>query len=142
MNGWTLQPLAGLSFSRNKADGFTETGAGALNLQVAGQTINSSRSMLGAKASFDAGRIRIEPRVIWAHEFGDLNAPLTAQFQGAATAAPFQVSGTALKRDTLILGLGASGSLSKGMDLFADVQAEHNSAQRKLALLVGLRSRL
>ncbi|MFS8137312.1 MAG: autotransporter domain-containing protein, partial [Thermomonas sp.] len=82
MNGWTLQPLAGLSLSRNKADGFTETGAGALNLQVAEQTINSSKVMLGAKASFDAGRIRFEPRVIWAHEFGDLNTPMTAQFQG------------------------------------------------------------
>lgn len=141
MNGWTLQPLAGLSLSRSKADGFTETGAGALNLQVAGQTVNSAKSTLGAKASFDTGRIRIEPRVIWAHEFGDLNTPLTAQFQGAATASPFQVSGATLKRDTLILGLGASGSISKGVDLFADVQAEHNSAQRNLAVLVGLRSR-
>lgn len=141
MNGWTLQPLAGLSLSRNKADGFTETGAGALNLQVAEQTINSSKAMLGAKAFFDAGRIRFEPRVIWAHEFGDLNTPMTAQFQGSATGSPFQISGATLKRDTLILGLGASGSISKGVDLFADVQAEHNSAQRNLALLVGLRSR-
>jgi outer membrane autotransporter protein len=141
MNGWTLQPLAGLSLSRNTADGFTETGAGALNLQVAGQTVNSAKSTLGAKASFDAGRIRIEPRVVWAHEFGDLNTPMTAQFQGAATASSFQVSGAALKRDTLILGLGASGSIGKGVDLFADVQAEHNSAQRNLAVLVGLRSR-
>jgi outer membrane autotransporter protein len=141
MNGWTLQPLAGLSLSRNKADGFTETGAGALNLQVAEQTINSSKAMLGAKASFEAGRVRIEPRMIWAHEFGDLNTPMTAQFQGAATASPFQVSGAALKRDTLILGLGASGSIVKGVDLFADVQAEHNSVQRHLAMLVGVRSR-
>jgi outer membrane autotransporter protein len=141
MDGWALQPLAGLSLSRNKADGFTETGAGALNLQVAGQTTNSSRSMLGAKASLAAGRIRIEPRVIWAHEFGDLNTPMMAQFQGAATASPFQISGAALKRDTLILGLGATGSIAKGMDVFADVQAEHNAAQRSLAVLVGLRSR-
>ncbi len=141
MDGWTLHPLAGLSLSRNKADGFTETGAGALNLQVAGQTVNSAKSTLGAKASFEARRIRIEPRVVWAHEFGDLNTPMTAQFQGAATASPFLVSGAALKRDTLILELGATGSISKGMDFFADVQAEHNSAQRNLAVLVGLRSR-
>ncbi|HEY6773328.1 MAG TPA: autotransporter domain-containing protein, partial [Oxalicibacterium sp.] len=141
MNGWTLQPLAGLAFSRNKTDGFTETGAGALNLQVAGQTITSTKSLLGAKASFEAGNVRLEPRVIWAHEFGDLNTPMTAQFQGAATASPFQVSGVALKRDTLVLGLGASGSIGKGVELFADVQAEHNSAQRNLALLGGLRSR-
>ncbi|MFC6280343.1 MULTISPECIES: autotransporter domain-containing protein [Polaromonas] len=141
MNGWTLHPLAGLSLSRNKTDGFTETGAGALNLQVAGQTINSAKSMLGVKASVDAGSIRFEPRMIWAHEFGDLNTPMTAQFQGAATASPFTVSGAALKRDTWILGLGAAGSISKGMDLFADMQAEHNEQQRNLVVLVGLRSR-
>jgi autotransporter-associated beta strand protein len=139
--GWTLQPLAALSLSRNKADGFTETGAGALNLQVAGQTVNSTKSLLGAKAAFDAGKLRLEPRVLWAHEFGNLNTPMTAQFQGAANASPFQVSGVALKRDTLILGLGASGSISKNFDLFADVQAEHNSLQRNVAVLVGLRGR-
>jgi outer membrane autotransporter protein len=141
MNGWTLQPLVGLAFSRNRTDGFTETGAGALNLQVAGQTVNSSQSLLGAKASFEVGNLRLEPRVIWAHEFGDLNTPMTAQFQGAPTASPFQVSGVALKRNTLVLGLGASGRVGQGVELFADVQAEHNSAQRNLAFLGGLRSR-
>ncbi len=141
MNGWTLQPLAALSLSRDKVNGFTETGAGALNLQVAGQTINSTKSLLGAKASFDTGSVRLEPRIIWAHEFGDLNTPMTAQFQGAANASPFQVSGVALKRDTLILGLGASGNIRKNFDLFADVQAEHNSIQSNLALLLGLRVR-
>ena len=141
MDGWVLQPLAGLSLSRNRADGFTETGAGALNLQVASQTTHSSKSILGARAFFDTGRIRLEPRVVWAHEFGDLNTPMTAQFQGAATASPFQISGAALKRDTLILGLGASGSIGKGVDLFADVQAEFSAAQRNVAMLVGLRSR-
>jgi len=141
MEGWTLQPLAGLSLSRNKANGFTETGAGALNLQVASQTTRSSRSILGARAFFDTGHIRLEPRVVWAHEFGNLNTPMTAQFQGAATASPFQISGAALKRDTLILGLGATGSIGKGVDLFADVQAEFNAAQRNVAMLVGLRSR-
>ncbi|MDW5441356.1 autotransporter-associated beta strand repeat-containing protein, partial [Polaromonas sp. SM01] len=139
--GWTLQPLAGLSLSRSKADGFTETGAGALNLQVAGQTTTSTKSLLGAKAAFEAGSVRLEPRAIWAHEFGDLNAPMTAQFQGAVNASPFQVSGVALKRDTLILGFGASGSFAKNIDLFADVQAEHNSRQNNLAVLVGLRAR-
>ncbi|MCY1164906.1 outer membrane autotransporter barrel domain protein [compost metagenome] len=140
-NGWTLQPLAALSLSRDKVNGFTETGAAALNLQVAGQTITSTKSLLGAKAAFDTGSVRLEPRILWAHEFGDLNTPMTAQFQGAANASPFQVSGVALKRDTLILGLGASGSIQKNVDLFADVQAERNSRQNNLAVLLGLRVR-
>jgi outer membrane autotransporter protein len=141
MDGWTLRPLAGLSLSRSQSDGFTETGAGALNLQVAGQTIHSSKSLLGATASVEAGRIRFEPRVIWAHEFGDLNKTMTAQLQGATAAFPFEIAGATLKRDSLIVGMSATGSIGKGVDLFADVQAEHNASQRNLALLVGLRSR-
>lgn len=141
VDGWTLRPLAGLSLSRSQSDGFTETGAGALNLQVAGQTIHSSKSLLGATASVEAGRIRFEPRVIWAHEFGDLNKTMTAQLQGAAAAFPFEIAGATLKRDSLIVGMSATGSIGKGVDLFADVQAEHNASQRNLALLVGLRSR-
>lgn len=138
--GWTLSPVAALSINRDKVDGFTETGAGALNLQVAGQTNTSTKSLLGAKASFDVGRVRLEPRAIWAHEFGDVNKPMSVQFQGAAMASLFQVSGVALKRDTLIVGLGANGSISSGVDLFADVQFEHNSRQHNAGVLVGLRA--
>lgn len=141
MDDWVLRPLAALSLSRSRSGGFTETGAGALNLQVAGQTLNSGKSLLGATASMDTGRIRFEPRIIWAHEFGDLNKTMTAQLQGAATAFPFEIAGATLKRDTLILGMGATGSIAKGVDLFADLQADYNAAQRKLAMLVGLRSR-
>ena len=140
MTGWTLRPVAALAVSRDKVDGFTETGAGALSLQVAGQTIQSTKSLLGAQASFEAGRVRLEPRAIWAHEYGDINRPMTAQFQGAAVASPFQVSGVALKRDTLILGLGVSGNLNRGTELFADVQVEHNSRQLNAGVLVGLRA--
>lgn len=140
MSGWTLRPVAALSISRDKVDGFSETGAGALNLQVAGQTSQSTQSLLGAQASFEAGRVRLEPRAVWAHEFGDINRPMSAQFQGAAVASPFQVAGVALKRDTLILGLGLSGDLRRGTELFADVQLEHNGRQSSAGVLVGLRA--
>lgn len=140
MTGWTLRPVAALSVSRDKVDGFSEIGAGALSLHVAGQTIQSTKSLLGAQASFEAGRVRLEPRAIWAHEHGDINRPMTAQFQGAAAASPFQVSGVALERDTLILGLGVSGNLRRGTELFADVQVEHNSRQFNAGVLVGLRA--
>ena len=141
MKGWTLQPLAALSLSRNKYGAFTETGAGALNLEVAGQTVNLSKSLIGTLATIETGRVRFEPRIIWAHDFGDLNTPTTAQFQGATTATPFNTSSTTLTRDSLILGLGATGSISRGINLFTDLQIEHNSKQRNVAVLVGLRSR-
>ncbi|WP_076591152.1 autotransporter outer membrane beta-barrel domain-containing protein [Herminiimonas arsenitoxidans] len=138
MATWTLQPLAGFSASNNKTDGFTETGADALNLQVASETVNSFKSLLGAKATIDTGKIQWQPRLIWAHEYGNANVPLSAQMQGSATV--FTVRGVDLPRDSLVTGLTVSGKASKRLSLFADVQGEFNSRQTNLGLLVGLRA--
>ena len=141
MGGWTLQPLGALSVSSTRTKAFAETGAGALNLQVEGQTMRSTQALLGAHAGFDIGRLRVEPRVVWAHEFGDLNAPLVARLQGAGSALAFQSSDTALGRDTLTLGLGLSGRIAQRTDLFADVQSLNGSRQRRIGIMVGVRSR-
>jgi outer membrane autotransporter protein len=141
MAGWTLQPMAALSLGRNRTDGFTEQGAGALNLAVSAQTVRSARSLLGLKAGFDLGRLRIEPRLVWAHEFGNYNSPMTAQLQGGATAYQFQIAGVALNANTVVAGVSASGRIHDKLDLFADLQAEHNARQRNLALLMGLRGK-
>lgn len=140
MAGWTLQPLAGLSLSRNKSDAFTETGADALNLQVAGQTVNSTKTLFGAKAIVDLNKVQLQPRLIWSHEFGNANSPMTAQLQGAPTPAPFAIAGVDLPRDALIAGMTLVGHASERLALFADVQGEFNSQQTNLALLVGLRA--
>ncbi|RZJ25812.1 MAG: autotransporter domain-containing protein [Haliea sp.] len=137
---YLLQPLAALSYVRTQTDGFTETGAGALNLQVAGQTTRSTRTLLGSRTVHQLGKLTVEPRLTWAHEFGNVNAPLVASYTGAPGAGNFQVSGVALKRDSLALGLGVSGALSKGFTLTADAQWEGNSQQRNLALFVALRA--
>ncbi|MBE0621831.1 MAG: autotransporter-associated beta strand repeat-containing protein [Burkholderiales bacterium] len=137
--GFMLQPLAALSYVRTRTEGYTETGAGALNLQVAAQTTESTRTLLGAKTVHQLGRLKLEPRLLWAHEFGNVNAPMSASLAGAPAAGSFQVSGVALKRDSVILGFGASGELRKGIDLYADIQSETNSRQHNLALFVGLR---
>jgi outer membrane autotransporter protein len=140
MAGWTLQPLAGLSLSRNKSDVFTETGADALDLQVAGQTVNSTKTLFGAKAIVDVNKVQLQPRLIWSHEFGNANSAMTAQLQGAPTPAPFAIAGVDLPRDALIAGMTLVGHASERLALFADVQGEFNSQQTNLALLVGLRA--
>jgi outer membrane autotransporter protein len=139
MRGYTLQPLAALSYVSTKTEGFTETGAGALNLQVAEQTTRSTRSLLGAKTVHEAGSLKLEPRLLWAHEFGNVNAPMNARLSGAGAAGSFQVSGVELKRDSLVLGIGVSGSVTKELTLFADLQIDHNSRQRSHAAFVGVR---
>ncbi|MDQ7969491.1 MAG: autotransporter domain-containing protein, partial [Oxalicibacterium faecigallinarum] len=135
---WTLQPLAGLSVTHNRSEGFTETGAGVLNIQADAQSITSTKTLLGARALFEFDGIHVQPRAIWAHELGDVNKGMTAQLQGSP-AATFTTYGVELPRDSFIAGLTVAGRTAGGLSLFADVQSEFSSKQTGLALLVGVR---
>ena len=135
--GHVVQPIAALSYVGTRTDGFTESGAGALNLQVAGQNVESTRSLFGARTNCNFGNFKLQVEALWAHEFGNVNAPITASFSGAPAAGTFQVSGVELRRDTLVLGLGASGEIRKSVNLFVSAQGEGNSRQRGFALFGG-----
>jgi uncharacterized protein with beta-barrel porin domain len=80
----------------------------------------------------------VQPRAIWAHEFGDVNKGMTAQLQGSL-AAVFTTYGIDLPRDSFITGVTVAGRTKDGLSLFADVQGEFNSKQTGVALLVGMR---
>jgi outer membrane autotransporter protein len=138
-SGFSIQPLAGLSYVSTRNDGFTESQAVALNLQVYEQTTRSVRSLLGAKTVHKIGRIKLEPRLLWAHEFGNVDVPMTASLVAAPAAGIFTVSGVEFKRDSAVLGLGASGAVAKNVMLFADAQAESNLRQRGSTFFVGVR---
>lgn len=135
---WTLQPLAGLSVTYNRNDAFTETGAGALNIQADAHNTTSSKTLFGARALFEFNDIQVQPRAIWAHEFGDVNKGLSAQLQGSPATA-FTTYGVGLPRDSLVIGTTIAGKSKDGLSLFADVQGEFNSKQTGFALLVGMR---
>ncbi len=67
---------------------------------------------------------------------------MTTTISGApAAAGSFQICGGDLKRDSAILGLGASGAMAKNVSLFADAQLDSGSRQRSLAAFVGLSAR-
>lgn len=137
--GYVLQPLAALAYVGTRTNGFTESGAGALNLQVAGQDTHSTRSLLGARTNYALDNVKLQVSALWAHEFGNVNAPMTANFSGAPAAGTFQVNGVGLRRDSLVLGLDASGEIRKGVNLFVSAQAEGNSRQIGIALFGGMR---
>ena len=67
----TLEPLGGLQYSRLSIDGFTEAGAGVLNLVAPDRHASSTRSTLGGRAVKAFGRAsaeatRLEVRAAWA----------------------------------------------------------------------------
>ena len=139
-----LDPIAALSYVRLAQAGFTEQGAGALDLSVNAQTRTSTRSYLGAKtiSQLQAGRntLRLEPRLLWSHEFGDVDtAPLSAQITGGGTAGSFQVLGSTVKRDGALIGVNLSGEARENLSLYADASAELRNGQTNAAFFVGLR---
>ena len=144
MEGFSLRPIAGLSWVLSRQQGFTESGADALNLAVTGETTNSLRTLLGVKTlhalpTGSGGVVYLEPRLLWSHEFGDLNTPLDARLTGAGAAGNFTVAGVNLKRDSAIAGLRVSGSVSKDIELFADILVGGNSGQTSASAYAGLR---
>ena len=94
---------------------FSETGAGALNLAVGGQSVSSVRSNLGTRVSRD---IEIGDGVImnaalkvgWAHEFSDTGSTVTASFAGAPGSS-FAVQGAQRGRDSALLGVDFASNL-------------------------------
>jgi autotransporter-associated beta strand protein len=109
-----FSPFAGLDYDRMMINGFTETGAGTLDLAVAPQTAESMRSNVGLKYS---QKLTSDARVYvpyvslgWRHEFDNQSRPITAQFAGAS---PFTVATGDTARDGTILGAGLTVGLGK-----------------------------
>jgi outer membrane autotransporter protein len=139
ISGRGIQPFAAFSYVRTSNSSFTETGAESLNLNVSAQTARSARSIIGVRAVYGTESMKLEPRLAWVHEFGNLNAPMTASLSGAPTAGTFVISGAELRRDSLSTGLSVSGVVAKNTTFFADAQAEGNSDARSWSLIAGLR---
>lgn len=138
-----VQPVAALGYTRVENPAYTETGAGALDLAVDAQTRASIRSYVGIRTihKLDAGgaELRLEPRMLWSHEFGDVdNALASAQLAGSPAAA-FQVQGPAIKRDGVVLGAGLSGWVRRDLSVFGDAGAELRSGQSNVTFFLGAR---
>ena len=101
---------------------FTESGAGAVDLQVDSQTTASARSLLGLELTENlpiglTQPLGLDLRVGWSHEFADPGRFVTASFVGAPGAS-FTVSGASPDRDAAIVGLGVSLPVAPAFDVF------------------------
>ncbi|MBI5624929.1 MAG: autotransporter domain-containing protein [Elusimicrobia bacterium] len=108
-SGWgTFSPFGGLSYDRMMIGGFTEDGAGSLNLIVGRQTAESLRSRLGVKVSerYDAGAYAFTPYFSagWRHEFLSQSRAIDAQLSAAGPV--FSVKTGDYAKDGTILGAG------------------------------------
>lgn len=141
--GWSkIEPLAGLRYTYLHQDGFSETGAGSIGLTTRSQSAQSLLGSLGLRLakSFDigSGRLAVEARGRWQHEFLDDTMVLNASFIGAPTAG-FPVQGARIARDSAVIGAGLSLQIDRNLTLFADYDASLNSDVTAHSATAGLR---
>jgi outer membrane autotransporter protein len=126
----SLSPFAGLQASGWKADGFTETGAGAFNATVADQSARSLRTQLGLEAAvnFAVGSAVVSPhvRAAWVHELSNDARSMDASFG----AVDYAVETRDPQRDSARLSAGLDVAFSPAVGLYADYTIQTGDRSR------------
>ncbi len=128
-----LRPFGGVQYVYARQNGYTETGAGVLNLTVDGNDTHSLRSLLGSELAFGSmpvRSLRVTPvvRAIYMHEFLDTNTLVNSQFSGVGGSG-FSSTGLDLGRDWGIAGAGLASQLSDRWSIRSDYNTQFNDRQ-------------
>ncbi len=130
-------PTVSAQFAEVDIDGFTEKGADPYNLKVSDFDASSVVTTLGFRLGGKFGTFEPELRVGWAHEFGDTERDVRAQFVGTSTG--FTIDGVEPDEDSALIGFGFNAYLQEDLTLFADYDGEFRSGYDGYALSAGLR---
>ncbi len=143
-----VTPLVSLAVSRLQVGGYTESGAGDLNLQVEKQNYDIVRSSLGVKAErviqTTGGAFSPEVHVKWEHDFNGNTMRQDASFTGGG--AGFTTQGVNGGRDLYKVGAGVT-ILSCNCErkswtvkgLYDYKWTQNHYASHQLSLITGIR---
>lgn len=132
-----LAPLFTLDAGWSGHGGFTETGAGALNLTSGSESWTRLDAGLGIALTHtiltENGNVTLEGRAVWEHAFADVVPSQSLALAGSPTG--FTVLGPDAGRDRLRIGAGLSWDVSDDMTvrarydgLFSNSQANHSAS--------------
>jgi uncharacterized protein with beta-barrel porin domain len=126
---WTFGPTAALQYVHLDVNSFTETGAGAANLNINEQNADSLRSRIGGEVRYNwswyGGKVTATPHLSasWQHEYLDNSAGITSQFDGQGLGS-FTVQTTSPDRDSAMIDAGLDTQWNSALNLFVDYQAQ------------------
>ena len=127
-----IEPYANLSYVRLGTDGFDEDGQTAAALSMNSDTMSTTFSTLGVRAStgFDLGTIPTTARadIGWRHASGDVNPVSTASFVGSNA---FTVAGAPIAKDAAIIEAGLDFALSKDAILGVSYSGQFGSGAQR-----------
>jgi len=138
-----VTPFARLQGYTGTQNAFSENGAQSLNLNVAAQTTNSLRSVLGAQlgGGVDMGwreKLMAQFRLGWSHEYADTARPVSAALAGAPTI-PFTTYGASLQRDGVVVGVSANTVVAEATSLYLRYEGNISGQDTNHALTAGVR---
>jgi outer membrane autotransporter protein len=119
--GVTLTPFVGLEYANIDVPGFTESGADALNLIVAGNSTSSLQGIAGIRAGYvaptTAGHLwKATGYAEYTHQFESTSRQINVQLQGAPNS-PFTIAGVSPAPDGVRVGASVGAQLSDRFEL-------------------------
>jgi uncharacterized protein YhjY with autotransporter beta-barrel domain len=124
---WMLGPYATMNYLYLDEDGFTESGAGSLNLSVDDRETDALLSQLGAvvagRLSYDNFELMPELRLAWKHDFDIDDQVVTSAFAGAP-GVKFSIDGQDLEQNSLVVEVGATLFYKNGLSVPIKYAAE------------------
>jgi uncharacterized protein with beta-barrel porin domain len=141
-NWLVVTPNVSLAYSRLWLNGFSENGAGSLNLKVDPQNAESLQSGVGAKvaAVVKTKAALIVPQIYatWQHEFSNNSRGLDARLSQGSTPLTWQTEKP--QRDFAVVGGNVTVGLQKNFTLQVDYNAEVGRANATAhSITAGLR---
>jgi autotransporter-associated beta strand protein len=126
LDRFILTPSATLAYSALWVGGFTEQGAGSLNLKVASQKADSLQTGLGGRVTvpLKVGSVKVVPQgyAFYQHEFANGSRGLNASLsQGSST---FNFQTDAARRNYALVGASVSVGLKKNLYAQVNYNAE------------------
>ncbi len=139
LGNWTVTPQMGFQFARAHMNGFTESGAGALNLGVKGFSDQSMRGTLGAQVAYHAklsDKVTLAPYLFasWQHEFDSHEEEVRAALP--ADGGSFTYNGGSLNKDRMLAGAGLMLSIGPDLAFTLGYQAEFGSGDYESHLIM------
>ena len=139
--GVSVEPQAGFQYARVTVDGFTEDGAGVLNLVGPNRRATSQRSILGGRTvkAFSAADTRVELRAAWAHEFNPLGS-MRMRFVGDTAGNDFELTSPVRIDDTAIVGATVAGQAFRHLRFLTSVDGNVGGALKLWTASFGVRA--
>jgi len=122
-----LQPFLGLQYMYLDQRGYSESGAGSLDMTTGHQIVNSVRNSLGARLLYETtwGNTLVVPSLSarYQHEWGNGTQLISSSFSGAPTA-QFATSGNHTGRDFGLFTLGATAYVTERFSIYGNVDTQ------------------